>query len=122
MCAVLELAGEQRRADEETDQGRQRPEPPCGGRPAAELALEVPDDQIAAGTRRRGQAPRDRVAVVRRVNRQTCGERGGGEPHEQPEPGVELGPVLPPRNPCHRSGSLSGGVGSVGAGTRPGAM
>jgi len=83
VCAVLELAGEQRRADEQPHERRQHGEPARGRGPAAELALEVPDDQIAARTRRRGQAPRYRVAVVRRVNRQVCGERGGGEPHQQ---------------------------------------
>ena len=73
--------------------------------------------------RRRRQAARDRVAVVFAAWIGRCvASAVAASPTSSAEPGDELGPVLPPRHPCHRSGSLSGGVGSVGAGRRPGAM
>ena len=84
-----------------------------------ELALEVPDDDVAARPRRGWQAVRQRVAVICRLDRQMRAERGDRERDEEPEPRDELRPVLAPRYPCHRSGSLSGGIDS---GIRSGAM
>src|SRR5436190_22779417 len=83
MRSVLELAREQRCADEETGERRQPGEDAQRGCPAVELALEVPDDDVAARARRRRQALRERVAVVRRLDRQVRAEHGGGVCGEQ---------------------------------------
>ena len=76
-----------------------------------ELALEVPDDDVAAGLRRRRQAVGERLAVVRGLDRQACRERRERERDDEPERPDELRAVLPPRHPCHRSGTLSGAIG-----------
>ena len=119
MGVVLELAREERRADEDAGERREHGEPAQGGDPAVELALEVPDDDVAAGAGSRRQAAGERVAVVFGLDRETRRERGEREGDEQPESRDELCAVLTPRHPCHRSGTFSGGT---GAGRRSGAM
>src|SRR5581483_64472 len=77
--ALLELAREQRRADEEPCENRKHREHTSGRHPAGELALEVRDDDVAAATCGGRQAGREGVAVERGLNRQPRAEGRRGK-------------------------------------------
>src|SRR5581483_9842038 len=117
--ALLELARDHRRADEEPREDGKHGEHADRRDEPAELAFEVRDDDVATGARPRREASGERVAAERRFDRQPRRERASGERDEEPGRCDELRPVLPPRHPYHRSGTLSG---TPGVGRRSGAM
>ena len=119
MGAVLELTSEQRCADEHADESRQQDQVAREVDPAAELRLEVADDDVAARAGGRRQAAGERLALVRRPHRQPGDEGGDREPGDQGEADQQLVAVLPPGHPCHRRRPFSG---SGGPGRRSGAM
>ena len=86
---------------------------------AAELALEVAHDDVAARARGRRQAGGERFALVGRPHRQPGDQRGERETDDQCEADEQLVAVLPPGHPCHRSRPFSG---ARGPGRRSGAM
>ena len=116
---MLQLAREERRPDEHADERRQQDQVARDVDAAAELGLEVADDDVAAGARGRRQAGGERLAFVGRSHRQPGDERGEGECDDQGEADEQLVAVLPPRHPCHRSRPFSG---ACGPGRRSGAM
>ena len=108
--AELELAGEQRRADEQ----RRRA---AGSTARKRVAVTSPpnspskcgDDDVAARfappAEGRPRASRGRTPP----DRQMRPNAAAASATSRPSAPSELRPVLPPRHPCHRSGTLSGG-------------
>ena len=119
MRAVLQLAREERSADEHPDERRQKDQVARDVDAASELTLEVANDDVAARARGRRQAGGERFPLVGRPHRQPgdqCGER---ETDDQCEADEQLVAMLPPGHPCHRSRPFSG---ALGPGRRSGAM
>ncbi len=119
MCAVLQLASEERRADEHPHERRQKNQVARDVDAASELTLEVAHDDVAARARGRRQAGGKRFPLVGRPHRQPGDQRGERETDDQCEADEQLVAMLPPGHPCHRSRPFSG---AVGPGRRSGAM
>src|ERR1022692_1568550 len=117
--AVFELAGDQRRADEDPDQPRGDEEhgPERDVDQGAELVREGLDGALAAGPLAAGQARGEVVVAERRAHRGAEHDRVHREGDEQAQAGYCLGAVLAPADPDHRVTSFAAGPGSDAART-----